>query len=142
MRNELTRSNVESVEGEHLTQQEYMIESLDRAIARHKALHADLVERRKLARQQAQMQCLLNIFATSFRTYLCLGWMGKHQVCVTYGIHGGCYISSPISKMVYSVWELELAKSELLNMGAEIDWDIYQWLLVSIKPREQHEQAH
>ena len=87
------------------------------------------------------MKAVLNIFSIRFRRYFCLGWIGKHQICVTYH-YGTGYIGSPISKMVYSVWDLELVKSELLNMGAEIDWDIYQWLLINIKPREQHEQTH
>lgn len=139
MNNELIKSEVESVEGEHLTQREYLLESLDRAIAHMRAQQDEINQRRAALDAELRWQSL-NIFATRFGRDFCLGWIGKQQICVTY--HPNlCFIGRPVSKHVLGVWELELVKSELLNMGAKIDWDIYQWLLNSIEPREQNDQT-
>lgn len=139
MRNELTKSSVESVEGEHLTQDEYAYEQIGRRIDQYRAISDQhqqyMAERQRNIRQASYYNMAsLNIFAGLISRYMLLGWIGKAEIRVSYR-DGECYISSPIRKQVHSVWELELVKSELLNMGAEIEWDIYQWLLISIKPR-------
>lgn len=143
MNNELIKLEIESVEGEYLTQREYLLETLDRAIAHHKAAHDEFIKRSAAMDAELRWQSLrqsLNIFATRFGRDLCLGWIGKQQICITYRPNL-CFIGRPVSKHVLGVWELELVKSELLNMGAKIDWDIYQWLLNSIEPRDQNEKS-